>query len=121
MWGNNVNFNVLEGKVLTKIEGLENRSEIVYFHCNDGTKYKMHHYQDCCEQVEIEDVIGDIDNLIGVPITMAEEESETGVEDDWETNTWTFYKLATINGYVTIRWLGTSNGYYSESVDFEEI
>lgn len=87
----------------------------------------MHLDQDCCESVSIEDICGDIDCLLGCPILMAEETSTSSsiygstIECHDDSFTWTFYKIATINGYVTIRWYGESNGYYSESVDFKEL
>lgn len=107
----------LIGKTLVGIH----RDEFeMFFVCTDSTLYKMHHVQDCCESVTIDDVCGDLDDLIGSPILIAEENTQLSEGMD-ESYTWTFYKLATCKGYVDIKWYGTSNGYYSESVDFTEV
>lgn len=114
-----MDVSVLEGKTLIKIEASDDE---IYFHVSDTEVYKMYHEQDCCESVRVEEIIGDLNDLVGVPIRMAEEITEEikNPEHD-DSGTWTFYKFATIKGYVTIRWLGESNGYYSESVDFVQI
>jgi hypothetical protein len=113
----------LLGKVFTEIEG-EEGGEYLRLKCAEGV-FTFCHHQSCCESVEIESITGDIADLIGSPILLAEEStSETTPEDykhdyEPESQTWTFYKLATIKGYVDIRWFGTSNGYYSESVSLD--
>ena len=81
--------------------------------------YEFYHDQDCCECVEITDITGHLPDLEGEPLTMAEAIVEAG--DQGDSSTWTFYKFATKKGYVTVRWLGESNGYYSETVDFKKV
>lgn len=114
----------LLGKTLTKVS-VNNAKDEIHFTDTDGIEYKMYHSQDCCESVTVEDIEGDLQDLVGSPITQAEE--NTNREDTFDkieypdSFTWTFYKLATVKGYVTIRWLGESNGYYSESVNFVEV
>lgn len=110
------------GKTILRTSDAKKGAEALLFLMDDGTAYGFYHNQDCCEHVQIEDVCGDMVDLIGHPLTQAEEVvSERGDPapsnpDSW---TWTFYKFATIKGSVTIRWLGESNGYYSESVDLQ--
>lgn len=123
-----IKFSELLGKILMSIEKVENvEFDELIFTTNEGEMYKMFHDQSCCEEVKIEDIEGDLNDLIGFPILQAEEvvnsdepkpKSSRFIDDSF---TWTFYKLATIKGYVTIRWLGESNSCYSEKVSFIKI
>ncbi len=116
----------LLGQTLTSVE---NRGdEAIVFATTEGKIYRLFHRQDCCESVNVEDICGDLADLVGSPILEAEEMTSNENPPDAkqkaypdESFTWTFYKFATIKGSVTIRWYGSSNGYYSESVDFQEI
>jgi hypothetical protein len=118
-------ISILIGKTLQAVKNVDN--EQILFTDTSGDTYRLFHYQDCCESVTVEDIIGDHTDLVGSPILMAEEVSSQdnpqGIEKEYQdySFTWTFYKLATIKGYVTIRWYGESNGYYSESVSFEQV
>lgn len=116
-------FEELLGKTISRIE---KRQDEMVMQMTDGSRVWFYHSQNCCESVDIEDVIGDLDDLVGQPLRMAERETSGAnppdVEKDYQDSfTWTFYKFATINGYVTVRWYGESNGYYSESVSAEMV
>ena len=109
----------LLGKTLIDVRRFDD--EAIHFITKDLEEFKMYHAQDCCESVSIESIVGDLSDLIGSPIVRAEEKESTGNAEYGDTETWTFYTLATRKGYVDIRWYGTSNGYYSESVDFVRV
>jgi hypothetical protein len=132
-------FEVLKGETITKIEstfseiknapsndGLITGRDSVVIHTASGKVYEMWHGQDSSEKVYLADVDGDWKDLIGSPILMAEKVTSDLEQEDDENpfgdtlyKVWTFYKLATIKGYVTLRWIGESNGYYSVEVIFK--
>lgn len=126
-------FSELKGKTLRRVELIGD--DEIRFEDTDGATYRLYHEQDCCESVTVEDIIGDLDDLVGSPLLLAEEISNAWdapatskvmhallvhepLPNSDDSFTWTYYKLATIKGHVDIRWYGTSNGYYSESVSF---
>lgn len=108
------------GKTFVKVEGAVG-GEGLKFTTADGECFSFSHDQDCCESVRINETVGNLADLEGVPLLMADESSNRESEpkphecaDSW---TWTFYKFGTMQGYVDVRWLGESNGYYGEGVD----
>lgn len=108
----------------TFVSVVQNKSnkgdDTIVFTEADGTRWVFAHEQECCEEVSIEDVSGDLSDLVGTPLLRAEEvdsDPPAGHEPGPESETWTFYKFATVKGDVDVRWYGASNGYYSESVD----
>ena len=70
------------------------------------------------ESVSLEDFNGDVNYLRGATVISAEERVECpDNEGNYESVTYTFYDIQTDKGSLWLRWYGTSNGYYSESVN----
>ena len=121
----------LIGLTLNRIEGCVPDSVEVIFHSECGQQFYMYHQQNCCECVYLQDVEGDVADLIGTPIVVAETASNAYQqalnlitplpEMGGECEQWTFYRLATTKGWVVLRWYGDSNGYYSTDVTFGRI
>ena len=106
------------GKTFVQVSGSVGDREMTFETAN-GERFMFAHQQDCCESVDINDIVGDLQDLVGTPLLVAEEVRGATEPDEehYESYTYTFYKFATRKGYVDVRWLGESNGYYSESVD----
>jgi hypothetical protein len=114
----------LLGQTIEKIEGAEPGQEYVLIDLADGRRFGMSHEQDCCENVAVHSVAGNLQDIIGSPVVSALEieGDPEGVEYECsESHTFTSFRITTAKGTAEIRWLGESNGYYGEGVSFSEV
>jgi hypothetical protein len=117
-------FRQLIGKTIVKIEFLEEDDRII-FTTDDKTAYSCYHMQECCEIVQIEQIIGDLQSICNSPIVEAEwHEYYHDISSDDEENdvysrtTTTQYILTEQGESVKIIWDGQSNGCYGEAPYF---
>ncbi len=113
----------MEGHTIKYVSGVEfitqNDMELkpnmeeVYFVMEDGTVFGFGHKQQCCENVCLLDVEpSSSEELRGAKII----ESIVSSSSEEDPLVWTFYKIKTSKGYVTMRWGGPLS-YYGMEVD----
>lgn len=96
---------------------------------SDGILYFIHE-QDCCEDVYLDDGLEDLKSMVGEKILNAYEakSSDAVVPADalesatvYDSYTYTFYNISTAKHDTCLRFIGISNGYYSEDMDIAYI
>ena len=107
-------FEQLQGMTITAVVYKET-NESLLIHLNTHVLEMIHH-QECCESVYLADVVGSFEDLIGYPLLeVSESIVDIGSEDI--SSTASYYNFRTVKASVQLRWVGESNGYYSETVD----
>ena len=122
-YNDRIEIGSLVGETLTYID-TDDKNEEIMLTTASGRRIKIFHSQDCCETVRIEDTEGNWHDLIGKVIIEAsadvqpEGDPPPEYPDSWTRTALTFK----VDGATVIsRWIGESNGYYSEDVDLEDI
>lgn len=112
------------GKTIVKVDGLELESEHVYIFFDDKTEISFTTGEDN-GHVRLIDIDGDVNDLIGGTVLSIREVTNPEIEPDYKEeydtlSLWTYYFIETTKGFVSMRWLGESNGHYSVSVYVSE-
>ena len=103
----------LKGKKIESVEKTQ-YSEKVRIKTTEGDLI-LWHDQSCCEDVHLAEGYEDLKDLVGSTVRKAhkatsDKDARYGIE------MWTFYITRTDKGDATLRWVGTSNGYYAVDV-----
>ena len=65
----------IEDLLYETLSSVNRDEESIYFTTVDGYKYRMYHERDCCEEVRLEEIHGDLNDLVGSPILKAGKET----------------------------------------------
>ncbi len=113
----------LVGETLTHID-VDDDSRSVLLTTASGRQLLIDHQQDCCEEVRLMDMDGNWVDLIGKPILWATEDVDHNGDPEPEIPacwTWTHLTFKVDDATVVSKWLGESNGYYSEEIRLSEV
>jgi len=106
-YSDDVDLGSLEGKKFKDIH-IDEDKKFIMFELDSGEVYQMYHSQDCCEPISLNDVCGEISDLIDAEIIHFEEENSC---NNSGSESWTLYDIQTAKGSVKLKWYGESNGY----------
>ena len=115
-----VEFSDLVGEVLDAVD-IDREENQILLTARSGRKFLVYHEQDCCETVAISGQDGSFDKLIGKPLIEARDFAVDTGESESDSQTTTTLVFRVDDQTVISRWVGDSNGYYSESVDIAEL
>lgn len=112
------------GEVLKSIDIFGN--DEVIFTTESGKRYKMYHYQNCCERVKlIDDYEEVLKSMVGKKVERLDIEyydgSEHPAHDVYDSSTISEFTFRVNGATEIIKWFGNSNGYYCEKAELEEI
>lgn len=72
-----IQISELIGKTFASVIRSDSRNDdYIMLYGTDGTVYKMYHDQSCCESVRIEDICGDLSDLVDAEIYDAREDKK---------------------------------------------
>ena len=101
----------LKGKTFTRV--FKNGDKIVFHDRSTLSSFALQHIQECCEEVYLADICGDLEDLQGSPITDISCRYTTYGDEEGEC---CFYNISTVKGSVTIRWGTNDDNRYGMEV-----
>lgn len=117
------NGEFVQSQYPNQIKAVAVHDEVLYL-CTRQAIFAIRHKQDCCEDVwfvdgeeDISDMVGDY--LVKIRIDVSPQDRDPDRVD--ECSTWTFVTIQTLKNSYSFRWRGESNGYYSETVQLDDI